>query len=98
MLTPHEVVFVVRDCGAKVILASQAKGSSLAQIKGDSPLREIILFGEEAQPGARSFNQLIAEHKPDFETVATPPNNLQPSAIPRALPDIRRARCRATEQ
>src|SRR4051794_312403 len=58
MLTPQEVVFVVRDCGAKVILASQAKGSSLAQFKGDSPLNEIVLFGDDVDGGACSFNQL----------------------------------------
>ena len=76
MLTPEEVLFVVKDCGAKVILASQAKGSSLASIKGDSPLQEIILFGDDVGAGARSFNQLIKQHEPTIDPVDTPPEQL----------------------
>ena len=76
MLTPEEVLFVVKDCGAKVILASQAKGGSLASIKGDSPLQEIILFGDDVGAGARSFNQLIDQHGPTIDPVDTPPEQL----------------------
>jgi long-chain acyl-CoA synthetase len=75
MLTPEEVLFVVKDCGAKVILASQAKGSSLASIKGDSPLQEIILFGDDVGAGARSFNQLIDQYGPAIDPVDTPPGS-----------------------
>jgi long-chain acyl-CoA synthetase len=76
MLTPEEVLFVVKDCGAKVILASQAKGGALAAIKGDSPVKEIVLFGDEVGMGALSFNQLIAEHSPEQTPVAVLPDQL----------------------
>lgn len=67
MLTPEEVLFVVKDCGARVILASPGKGQALLDLKGDSPLQEIILFGDNVPPGARSFNHLLQQGAPQFD-------------------------------
>jgi long-chain acyl-CoA synthetase len=76
MLVPEEVLFVVRDCGAKLILASREKGDALLAIKGDSPLQEIILFGDSPPKGARSMNELLARSKSEFETVPVNPDTV----------------------
>jgi long-chain acyl-CoA synthetase len=68
MLMPEEVLFVVNDCGAKVILTSQDKGELLMDMKGDSPLEEIVTFGEQSPTGTRPFNDLLAEGSTNFET------------------------------
>lgn len=67
MLTPEEVLFVIKDCGARAILASPDKGQALLDVKGGSPLQEIILFGDNVPTGARSFNSLLQHGKPQFD-------------------------------
>ncbi|MEM7535065.1 MAG: AMP-binding protein [Chloroflexota bacterium] len=62
MLTPDEVVFVTKDCGAKVLLASVDKGSPMIARQSETPLQHIVLFGDEISDGAVSLNQLIAEN------------------------------------
>jgi long-chain acyl-CoA synthetase len=76
MLTPEEVLYVVRDCGAKVVLASHEKGAALLEIKRDSPLEEVILFGDEALTGARSFSEILARSRPEFSSVRLAPESL----------------------
>ena len=69
MLTPEEVSFVVKDCGAKVLISSQDKGSALLGIKEDLPLKEIILFAAEVPSGARSFDELLEGSPSEFDDV-----------------------------
>ncbi|MBI3951658.1 MAG: long-chain-fatty-acid--CoA ligase [Acidobacteria bacterium] len=76
MLTPEEVLYVVKDCGAKAILASSDKGQALMTIKGASPLQDIILFGDETLAGAISFNMLLEENQSEFEDVSFDPHRL----------------------
>ncbi len=80
MLTPEEVGFVVRDCGAKAIIASREKGEPLLGLTGDedSPLEQIVLFGDGSSEaskanGARSFSQMIADGAPDLQIAEVPP-------------------------
>jgi long-chain acyl-CoA synthetase len=76
MLTPDEVRFVVSDCGAKVVLASQAKGAGLRDALANTPVRELILFGDEAVAGTCSFNALIEASAPLAEDVVIRPDSL----------------------
>lgn len=69
MLTPEEVLYVVKDCGAKVLLSSVDKGGAFMALEADSPVKEVILFGDEIPKGARSFNELLAENKPEIDSV-----------------------------
>jgi len=62
MLTPDEVVYVAKDCGSKVLLASVDKGASIIARQSETPLQHIVLFGDELPAGAVSFSQLIAEN------------------------------------
>lgn len=76
MLTPDEVEFVVNDCGAKAIIASQDKGGDLIGIRENSNVYEIILFGDRIPEGARALSDLIAENKPGIEIAEVPPDSL----------------------
>lgn len=76
MLTPEEVLYVVKDCGARAILATQAKGKPLIDLKGDSPLEEIILFGDDMPIGTRSFNDLLEGSASVFDDVHSGPERL----------------------
>lgn len=69
MLTPEEVAFAAGDCVTKAILASSEEGRALLDVEVGLPLEEVLLFGENVPPGARSFNQLLDESYPDFENV-----------------------------
>ena len=67
MLTPKEVGFVVENCGATALLASRDKGEPLLELKGDTSLKEIIIFDDEVPDGARSFNAMIEENSADLQ-------------------------------
>ena len=71
MLTAEEVSFVVKDCGAKVLISSQDKGSALLGIKEASPLQEVIFFGDEVPSGVRSFDGLLKDNPPEFDDAET---------------------------
>ena len=73
MLTPTEVEFVVRDCGAKAILASGQKGGPILGVKGPS---EVALFDDAVGGEARSFTELIDTNEANFEPVAVAPEDL----------------------
>jgi long-chain acyl-CoA synthetase len=68
MLTPSEVGYVARDCGSRVILASADKGAALLDIKKDTPLEQVILFGETAPAGAIAFEAALKSAHDAFES------------------------------
>ena len=83
MLTPEEVGFVVRDCGAKALIATHEKGEPLLGLRedgggGDAGLREVVLFGGDAPPpaGARAFDDLLAAGGPDLQVAPVPTDSL----------------------
>ena len=73
MLTPEEVIFVTKDCGAKVLLASADKGTPIVDRKSETPLEHIILFGGELPAGASSFDQLLDTSSTEFPEVDIDP-------------------------
>jgi long-chain acyl-CoA synthetase len=76
MLTPEEVLYVVKDCGARALLATSAKGRPLIDRKGDSPLQDIILFGDDVPAGTRSFNALLERSSLEFDDMSSSPDSL----------------------
>ncbi len=68
MLTPSEVEFVVRDCGAKALLASGSKGSQVLGVRDAPTLSDIVLF-DDVVDGVRSLATLLEEGSPDFPAV-----------------------------
>src|SRR5262249_10324619 len=58
------------------VLAAPDKGRPLIDLKGDSPLQEIILFGDDVPVGARSFNALLEGSALEFDDVSSRPESL----------------------
>lgn len=69
MLTAEEAEFVVKDCGAKVIIASREKGLPLVGIEKRTSIAHLVLFGAEPVAGSVSFEALI-ESSGQVEAVA----------------------------
>jgi long-chain acyl-CoA synthetase len=77
MLTPGEVEFVANDCGASIVIASHEKALSIAGVKENSQVRELVAFGDEALPeGILSFNEILARSGDEFEVGDIDPDSL----------------------
>jgi long-chain acyl-CoA synthetase len=59
LLTEDEVEFILRDCGAKVVIAAAPKAASLGRLRDSGVLSAIVSIGGTA-PGAIPFEELIA--------------------------------------
>lgn len=73
MLTPAEVAFVTRDCGAKVLIGSPEKIAPA--LASDISGLTAIAFGPTPVDGARSFDEIVATAAP-FEPVTVQPDAL----------------------
>lgn len=72
MLTPAEVAYVTKDCGAKVLIGSPEK---IAPALAAGVTLRTIVFGNTAVPGTTAFDELVA--KPTaFAAVAVDPKAL----------------------
>ena len=76
MLTPNEIEYVVKDCGAKAIIASPEKVDAIIRIKNVSHVEEIISFGADVANGAVSFDALI-----DANILPPKPVEIDPAAL-----------------
>jgi long-chain acyl-CoA synthetase len=76
MLTPEEVAYVVKDCGARAILVPLAKARPLIDLKKNTPLQDIIVFGDDVPAGTRSFNALLEESTLQCDDVHSGPADL----------------------
>jgi long-chain acyl-CoA synthetase len=70
MLTPAEVAYVTKDCGAKALIGSPDKIAP-ALAAGVAGLKTIV-FGETSVPGTIAFDELVAKPAA-FEPVAVDP-------------------------
>ena len=76
MLTPNEIEYVVKDCGAKAIIASPEKVDAIIRVKNVSDVKEIISFGADVANGAVSFDALI-----DANILPPRPVEIDPAAL-----------------
>ncbi len=76
MLTPAEVGYVARDCGARAILASSDKGPALLDIKKETPLEHILLFGDNIGAGAVSFEEALSRGRESYASPDIAPDVL----------------------
>src|SRR5215470_8724940 len=58
MLTPDEVAYITRDCGAKALVGSRDKVAPILAA-GSTGLTSIV-FGTEPVPGAVPFDELLS--------------------------------------
>ncbi|MEE2968548.1 MAG: AMP-binding protein [Pseudomonadota bacterium] len=69
MLTPEEVGFVVKDCGAAALFTTADRAAPILGLKQDTDLKEIIVFGDTALDGAMSFNEMAQAGRDAFDAV-----------------------------
>ena len=74
MLTPDEVAYVVKDCGAKALFTTADRAAPIRSLKEDGHLAEIVVFGEA--DGVASFDSLAAAGSEDFAPVKADPESL----------------------
>ena len=60
MLTPDEVAYVVKDCGAKALFTTSDRAAPILGLKGETDLKEIVTFGDGRPEGAVSFDDLVS--------------------------------------
>ena len=64
MLTPEELAFVLRDCGAAAVFTSAEQAATVAGLTADLPdLRTVVAFGN-APEGVEAFDALLAADGP----------------------------------
>lgn len=76
MLTPDEIEYVVKNCGAKAIITSPDKVAAIMGVKDVSDVKAIISFGSDIAEGAVSFDELIEANIP-----APAPIEIDPAAL-----------------
>ncbi len=74
MLTPEEVAYVVKDCGARVLFTTADRAAPIRSLKDDGHLAEIVVYGEA--DGVASFDALVSGGAEDFEPVKVDPEAL----------------------
>ncbi len=70
MLTADELVYVVKDCGAKVLVTTPDRAKAVLHLKTDGHLKEIVVIGSPL-PGTMAFGDLLAARP---ETIEAPGN------------------------
>ena len=75
MLTPDEVAYVVRDCGAKALFTTAERGAPILPLKHSGDLAEVIVIGG-ALDGAARFEDLLEAGAPSFEPPDTAADSL----------------------
>ncbi len=75
MLTPEEVAYVVRDCGARVVAGAREKLEPLFPLKADGSVAALICFGADVPDGMAAFDALAESGDLDFTPVAAAPES-----------------------
>lgn len=70
MLTAEELAYVVKDCGAKVLITTPERAKPVLNLKTDGHLKEIVVIGAPLA-GTMSFENLLAGRA---ETIEAPGN------------------------
>jgi long-chain acyl-CoA synthetase len=73
MLTPAEVAYVTRDCGAKALVGSRDKVA--AALATGAACATSVVFGQQPLPGAELFDELVSRPT-NFEAASVAPEQL----------------------
>ena len=68
MLTPEEVGYIVQDSGARAVVASEDKAGPLMDLKSNSNLSTVVIWGEKAPAGATPFDRWLELGASTFKT------------------------------
>ena len=75
MLTPEELKFIIRDCGARAVVASADKAAALMDMKGNTGLSEVVIWGDKPPAGATPFDRWLEQGKPAFTPARRSPKD-----------------------
>jgi long-chain acyl-CoA synthetase len=59
-LTPDEITYIVKDCGARVVITSPKCGDAVARLNSDTPGAPLFFMVDEPQPGFHSWDRELA--------------------------------------
>lgn len=76
MLTPDEVAYVVKDCGAKALFTTADRAKPILGLAEDTDLAAIVTFGDDAPAGAVAFGDLLSRGSDTFAPVEVPATDL----------------------
>ena len=71
MLTADELAYVVKDCGARVLITTSERAKAVLHLKNEGSLKEIVVLGGAPLAGTISFDDLVAGQA---DTIAPPGN------------------------
>ena len=60
MLTADELAYVVKDCGARVLITTSERAKAVLHLKNEGKLKEIVVLGGAPLAGTISFDDLLA--------------------------------------
>ena len=66
LLTPEEVKYIVADCSARAVVASEDKAGPLLDMKAGTGLSQVVIWGDKVPAGATSFDRWLADGKAAF--------------------------------
>ena len=72
---PEELKFIVGDCGARAVVASADKAAALMDMKGNTGLSEVVIWGDKAPAGATPFDRWLEQGKPAFTPARRSPKD-----------------------
>lgn len=74
MLVPEEVEFVVRDCGAQVIIVSESLIEGALRVR--DLVKAAVVVGESAPEGMMTFDALLGRGAPELPRIEADPESL----------------------
>jgi long-chain acyl-CoA synthetase len=66
LLTPEEVRYIVGDCGARAVIASEDKAGPLLDMKSSTGLSHIVIWGDKVPAGVAQFDGWLRDGKSSF--------------------------------
>jgi long-chain acyl-CoA synthetase len=75
MLTADELAYVVKDCGAKVLITTPERAKAVLNLKSEGGLKEIVVIGAPLA-GTISFDELLAGKADTIEPPGNAPEEL----------------------
>ena len=76
MLTADELAYVVKDCGAKVLITTSERAKTAVHLKKDGSLKEIVVLSGAPLEDTISFDDLIKGRADTIEAPGNAPEDL----------------------